>query len=215
MSETSKPIATLTSKINDLRPTQMSVGMIEVRDKIKEAKGVADDAHKLSAFLKDNAVPGVLGPKNLFYIIDHHHMARALYEACIDETVCNILEDLSHHEKQDEFWKEMSDKKWVYPYDENGKGPRPYDDIPSHVKNLKNDPYRSLAGALREAGGYAKTDHPFAEFLWADFLRNLVPIGEITKENLPKVVRTSLKFASSSGASELPGYISHGSSGGS
>src|SRR5436305_4773273 len=30
-----------------------------------------------------------------------------------------------------------------------------------------DDPYRSLAGEVRRAGGYAKEATPFSEFLWA------------------------------------------------
>jgi hypothetical protein len=32
-----------------------------------------------------------------------------------------------------------------------------------------NDPFRGLAGELRNKGGYAKDLTPFEEFLWADF----------------------------------------------
>jgi hypothetical protein len=39
------------------------------------------------------------------------------------------------------------------------------------VSGLKDDPFRSLAGELRRAGGFAKDTTPFSEFLWADFLR--------------------------------------------
>src|SRR3974377_1798791 len=34
-----------------------------------------------------------------------------------------------------------------------------------------DDPFRSLAGELRRAGGFAKDTTPFSEFLWPDFLR--------------------------------------------
>ena len=39
------------------------------------------------------------------------------------------------------------------------------------MKDLVDDPFRSLAGELRRVGGYAKDTTPFSEFLWADFLR--------------------------------------------
>jgi len=48
---------------------------------------------------------------------------------------------------------------------------RDYADIPKAVSDLVGDPFRSLAGELRLAGGYAKDTTPFSEFLWADFLR--------------------------------------------
>ena len=37
------------------------------------------------------------------------------------------------------------------------------------VAELIDDPFRSLAGELRRAGGFAKDTTPFSEFLWADF----------------------------------------------
>src|ERR1700721_1933474 len=46
-----------------------------------------------------------------------------------------------------------------------------YKDIPKSVTALVDDPFRSLAGALRRAGGFSKETTPFSEFLWADFLR--------------------------------------------
>ena len=42
------------------------------------------------------------------------------------------------------------------------------------VAELIDDPFRSLAGELRRAGGFAKDTTPFSEFLWADFLRRRV-----------------------------------------
>jgi hypothetical protein len=47
---------------------------------------------------------------------------------------------------------------------------RHYNDIPKRVSDLVDDPFRSLAGELRRAGGFAKDTTPFSEFLWADFL---------------------------------------------
>jgi hypothetical protein len=46
--------------------------------------------------------------------------------------------------------------------------------IPKSIKGLDDDPFRSLAGELRSAGGFAKDTTPFSEFLWADFLRRRI-----------------------------------------
>jgi hypothetical protein len=35
------------------------------------------------------------------------------------------------------------------------------DDIPTAFEKLRDDPYRSLAGEVRDAGGFAKSDAPF------------------------------------------------------
>ena len=41
-----------------------------------------------------------------------------------------------------------------------------YRDIPKSVTELVDDPFRSLAGELRRAGGYAKDTTPFSELIW-------------------------------------------------
>lgn len=46
----------------------------------KMAKGPA----KLQEFLKANPVPCVVGPGGTLYLIDHHHLARALYNLGIE-----------------------------------------------------------------------------------------------------------------------------------
>ena len=51
---------------------------------------------------------------------------------------------------------------------------RHFRDLPKSVSDLKDDPFRSLAGELRRAGGFAKDTTPFSESLWADFLRRKI-----------------------------------------
>jgi Putative ParB-like nuclease len=63
---------------------------------------------------------------------------------------------------------------------------RDYADIPKAVTDLVDDPFRSLAGELRLAGGYAKDTTPFSEFLWADFVRRRM------KRQCPKRISTRL-----------------------
>jgi hypothetical protein len=58
----------------------------------------------------------------------------------------------------------MDNRNWFRPFDAKGRR-RAISQIPKHVDQLIDDPYRSLAGELRRAGGYAKNDTPFAEFL--------------------------------------------------
>ena len=64
----------------------------------------------------------------------------------------------------------MDNRSWMHPFDAKGER-RHYRDIPKSVTELVDDPFRSLAGELRRAGGFAKDTTPFSEFLWADFLR--------------------------------------------
>ena len=61
------------------------------------------------------------------------------------------------------------------------------------VTDLVDDPFRSLAGELRLAGGYAKDTTPFSEFLWADFLRR-----RMKRQNVEKDFDAALEPANSS-----------------
>jgi hypothetical protein len=66
--------------IERLRPTQITVGMHEVRVKRKSLRRRA--AKKIGTFLGDHLIPVILGPKTRHYIIDHHHLALALLGMC-------------------------------------------------------------------------------------------------------------------------------------
>ena len=70
---------------------------------------------------------------------------------------------------------------------------------------LLDDPYRSLAGYVRNAGGFDKTPTAFAEFLWADFFRTRVTIGP-TRADFNNAVQRALPLAGSNEAAGLPGY---------
>ena len=61
---------------------------------------------------------------------------------------------------------------------------------------MKDDPFRSLAGELRRAGGFAKDTTPFSEFLWADFLRRHLERRRV-KQDFSAAVRQAMKLAKS------------------
>ena len=60
----------------------------------------------------------------------------------------------------DAFWGVLDSHKWAYPYDAKGER-RHFRDIPKTVADLKDDPFRSLAGELRRVGGFAKDTDSF------------------------------------------------------
>ena len=193
---TLKPVA-----IADLRPTQITVGFREVaekRDAWKKKSGA-----KGSVFLGAHMIPVILGPKNRPYVIDHHHLARALLEAGQTEILTNTVADLSTLTKAS-FWVVMDCKGWCHPYDAAGKR-HDFADIPTAVADLVDDPFRSLAGELRRAGGYAKDTTPFSEFIWADFLRNRIERAAIVAD-FDKTLKRALVLAKGAEANYLPGW---------
>ena len=82
---------------------------------------------------------------------------------------------------------------------------RPYADIPARIAELADDPHRSLPGRLRRAGGFAKDISPFAEFLWADYLRPHITRAQIRK-GLDVALREAQGLAKSPRAPHLPGW---------
>jgi hypothetical protein len=187
--------------ILDLRPTQMTVGMREVKEKRKRFQ--EQDAEKLSKTLGKHMIPVVIGPDKRYYVVDHHHMARALHEEGIKDILVTVIGDLRMVEK-DAFWGVMDNKRWVYPYDAKGERQH-FKELPKSIKDLKDDPYRSLAGELRRAGGFAKDTTPFSEFLWADFLRRVVP-RKVVDDHFAKALEKALAAAKTHDAIYLPGW---------
>ena len=184
-----------------LRPTQITVGLIEVHD--KRDKLLSLKKNERQEFLEAHPVPAVWGPDGKLYITDHHHLGRACSEAGVDTGFFLVEDDFSKVSIA-QFWPKMAAAQWVHPIDQVGK-PRPFEDIPNHLEKLIDDPYRSLAGYVRNAGGFTKTPTAFAEFLWADFFRPRVPIGP-TRHDFEQSVAAALKLASSNEAAHLPGY---------
>jgi hypothetical protein len=73
------------------------------------------------------------------------------------------------------------------------------------VSGLVDDPFRSLAGELRRAGGYAKDTTPFSEFLWADFLRRRMK-RKLVERDFERALEKALQLAEGKDASYLPGW---------
>ncbi len=190
--------------INSLRPTQMTVGMREVHKKRQNwREHDQKDPRKASAFLGTHMVPVVIGPKKNRYVIDHHHLVRALHEEGVDSVLVSVVADLSVLEK-DAFWVLLDNRGWIHPFDSKGRRCA-YDDIPKSISGLTDDPYRSLAGEVRELGGYAKSNAPFSEFQWADFLRRRIKPA-LLRDNFEEAMQMAMALVKSHDANYLPGW---------
>ncbi|MBU6206735.1 MAG: chromosome partitioning protein ParB [Alphaproteobacteria bacterium] len=187
--------------IMTLRPTQITVGMAEVERKRADwrKRGLHEDA----AFLGSHMIPCIKGPKDVLWVIDHHHLALAVHLEDVKQVLVSIVADLSMLDKH-RFVNFMDNRSWLHLYNADGEK-CDFDDLPKKVTKLADDPYRSLAGEVRESGGYAKDLTPFAEFLWADFFRrkiDLKPGKPLPEEAITK----ALMMAHSSKAAYLPGW---------
>lgn len=189
-------------------PMQIPVGMREVD--AKEADLRAMKPKELDAWLRERAVPYVVreGEKRP---IDRHHETRAAWQAGLpgvyaysavtpeEQTRLDSLSD-------EDFWAEMKKLGWFYDRDERGQGPREPVALPADTRGHTDDPYRSVAWAVRKKGGFDKTSVPFAEFQWANFFRERLGAPPKGDKEFDKRVKAALDLAESPAASHLPGY---------
>ena len=187
--------------IKELRPTQITVGMREVKEKRKRWR--EQSGKKGADFLGKHMIPVVLGPKDRHYVIDHHHLARALHEEGVPDVDVAVVANLSKLEP-DAFWFVLDNLNLMHPFDDKGVR-RSHTDIPKSVTELIDDPFRSLAGELRRAGGFAKDTLPFSEFLWADFLRRQMK-RKAVEDNFDHALEKALQLAKTPDANYLPGW---------
>jgi hypothetical protein len=190
--------------------------MPEVRIKAEELKDELQrrgERNFLKYLLKrDKEEPIVIGPGGIFYVTDHHHLARALYELGVSETYYIIVDNLADLSVND-FWKRMTENNEVYLKDPNGNVITP-SNLPTSIKDLSNDPFRSLAGAVRESCGFEKDDknssgEDYLEFQWADYLRGHCRRLAATKDidsSFDDATNGALRLAAQKDAMNLPGY---------
>lgn len=204
--------------IHMIHPTQCTVGYAEVAVKMEELSKYEKNG-ELVKYLKTKEIPCVLGPDNVIYITDHHHMGLALTILAAEWqeennkkpkednpfTKCtfSILYDFSKSNlPKKEFFKVLDSLQFTHKYDETGE-PGAY--IPKRLIDLQNDHYRSLAGFVRKSGGYKKVNKPYLEFEWADFLRKHISIEEI-ETDMKEAVTKGVQLALSEKAKDLTGW---------
>ncbi len=189
-----------------LHPTQFAVGMRMVDKKMASIEAMSH--HEREKYLLKHLVPVVVGlesPKGglAFYMTDHHHLAFAVLNAGHSKVAVEIIENWEKFSYAELIGK-MEKNHFLYLFDENGKKSE-VEKLPEFVYGLKDDPYRSLSAEVREQGGYDKTEEYFAEFIWADFFRSRVKIGE-GEGGFEKAITKALGWAQSPEAKNLPGY---------
>ena len=187
--------------LSELHPTQMTVGMREVKSKRQYWRSQQGD--RAGTFLASHMIPVVLGPDEHAYVIDHHHLARALHEEGVKSIATTVVANLSRLDK-DAFWIFLDNRGWMHPFDDEGHR-RDYDDLPRSIDGLIDDPFRSLAGEVRRNGGFAKDVTPFSEFLWADFLRRRIE-RKAVENDFDRTLDKALRLARGHDADFLPGW---------
>ena len=193
--------ATQVVSLKTLRPAQMTVGLRKVKEKRKE--WAALPAKKRKAQMARQLFPAVAGPKGRLYIIDHHHNALALTHEGVEDVQVGLICDLSHL-KAEEFWTFLDHRSWVHCYDAHGVR-QGFDKIPKRFEDLTDDPYRSLAASVEDAGGFSKPNEPFYEFLWANHFRERIAL-DLLDTSYDDAVAAACELARSKRSRHLPGW---------
>ena len=188
-------------RLVDLVPTQMTVGLREVS--LKRLRWRERSSFEAKQFLDKLRIPVVLGPNERIYLIDRHHLAVALHDEGICELNVSLLADFSTFSLEG-FWTTLERRQWAHLFDSEGRR-RCYPDMPATIDDLEDDPFRSLAGAVKRAGGYAKDKTPFSEFKWADFFRSRIP-RELVELDFGCALAKAMQLAQTTEAASLPGW---------
>lgn len=191
----------------ELHPTQANVGKREVKKKAEKLKGMNREKAKEKLKSESWLVPVIVGPPRRpggperLYPNDHHHESAAALRAGFQHVYVAKIADLSDLSEK-EFWAEMIKRKWVY-LRSLGKPIEPAD-LPKDVSEMGDDVFRSLAGEVRDGGGYQKNSAPFSEFLWADFFRSRLKADP--DKDFKTAVAEAIALAHSPAAKDLPGW---------
>lgn len=120
----------------------MTVGIREVEEKRKRWR--AESKMKGEEFLGKHMIPVVLGPKDRHYVIDHHHLARALHDEGVKDVMVTVVKNLSKLEP-DSFWFVLDNESWMHPYDDEGRL-RPYKDFQCSLPHPSTGTIRTYQG---------------------------------------------------------------------
>lgn len=190
--------------LEDLRPTQMAVGMRAVEAKRRKIERRARSRRQLRHYLEERPVPAIRGPGEGLFIIDRHHLSLALWQSDVDEVFVALVGDLSHFSRE-RFLRQMTSLGLLYAFDGHGRPVSPTQ-LPETLGALRCDPYRDLAWSVRRAGGFAKCNRPYAEFSWANFFRTRIPRSTV-RSDFEHAHDRAMKLARSQAAQHMPGYL--------
>jgi hypothetical protein len=170
-----------------IRPTQATVGFAEVAAKRRRYRAAWSAG--VHGEILERAFPVVVGPEGELYALDGHHWMRALAEEGVETVRVAVVGDFRRLTGE-AFWAALEARGWCHPYD--GEGTRiAFDRIPHAIADLADDPFRSLATALRRTGAVAKSRGLFSEFGCAACLRERIPAA-VARRNGPAALRAAV-----------------------
>ena len=189
------------AQLADLHPTQFGVGLLEVAQTKRELLKKTPAGVQQVVSKKQIAV--VIGPDGRLWLVDRHHLSRALWELGIRHAPVHVV---GRVEDADRFWQVMSDSHWAWLFDERGN-PRDPTNLPAHIEDLPDFGYRSLAGFARDEQMFDKPGRVyFIEFAWARYFGEQLGWAEVTAGTLRRRLEDARRVACLPAAASLPGY---------
>ena len=187
--------------IDQLHPTQGGVGQLQVDTTVAE---LADKSEKqLDKLMKKKEIPIVIAPDGGYWLVDRHHLTKALWQQGVKEARVKVI---ARFQDGASFWSQMQNNHWAWLKDERGQPLTP-EQLPGHIGELPDYPYRTLAGLLQDAGYFSKDKQVyFVEFAWASWLGKQMQWMPVDNSNLAARLQQAKRLACGSDASDLPGY---------
>lgn len=195
-------------ELGSVLPSQQSIGLAESMIRSKALEQMT--ALERREYLEDHPVSVVHGPGGKLHLVDGHHVSWALLDLASRgimeaKAPAKVLADLSSS-GEEEFWRIMRERNWVWLYDSADKPIQPAD-LPLRLRDLKDDRHRSLAWLLREEGCFEDLDQPFQEFYWARYLRKKVTVNDNRASTLRAALLEAKALAHGEDTVALPGYL--------
>ncbi|MNT36421.1 putative ParB-like nuclease [compost metagenome] len=153
--------------------------------------------------MKKKEIPIVIAPDGGYWLVDRHHLTKALWQQGVKAVRVKVIARLQDRAS---FWSQMQNNHWAWLKDERGQPLTP-EQLPGHIRDLPDYPYRTLAGLLQDAGYFSKQDQVyFVEFAWASWLGQQMAWQPVNAANLADRLAEAKRLACNSKASALPGY---------
>ena len=190
--------------VASLQPTQMCVGLAEVRNRLADFR--EDSDKQRLRYLKGKPVPLVRSAGGDHWMVDRHHRLRALVELDPQAEAFGYVVLQLDSDDRKSVLHELAQRGWLYLYDGRGLGPLPPTSLPSRLLDLQDDPYRSLVWKLKKEGCLDPEPLiPFHEFRWGAWLRRR-PLPPFSSSRLEPALPTARALVRSRAASHLAGW---------
>jgi len=194
--------------IASLQPTQLCVGLAEVRS--RQADFLAESGNERRSYLGSKPVPLARSSSGAVWMIDRHHRLRALLELEPDAVAFGYVVLEVNSDDRSVVLQELHRRGWLYLHDGRGLGPLHPSALPATLLDLEGDPYRSLVWKLKKERLIEPAPLiPFHEFRWGAWLRSR-PLPPFSSQNLEPALPAARRFAHSGAASHLAGWTGHG-----